>query len=300
MDRLRKAQIIDVVILAVLGAGLALGLTSAGSLDGLPPAFAVITGLVIVAAIVLVGKAIFELAFLRMRVVRKLVLGRYDIDGTWFNIVRDDEGTPVGIGASRISCARKGPFMEWTVSGEEYGLSITREGFQLDLAKGFSFGDRLTGMEWPRLSYVYEATRSDKAVPEGVGFGYLEFSWRRSSIPRRGVGLNYGMGIEQPLEITSFRLDESGDSALIDQLGSTPADVVRGFDQLWNRFGAVEQESATVVLGKKSSFDDESEARVPEIPDIPEMPETTELKNVVDFEEEWETHNGSSYSEQDR
>lgn len=292
MDRLRKTQISALAVLGSIGVALAVALTSAGSFSGLPEAFVVITGVVIAAAVLVLGKLLFEFAFLRIRSFRRLMLGRYDIEGSWFNVLRDDNGEPVGIGVSSIDFTRRGYFFEWSMSGEEYGLAEAESGFELSLARGFNFSDAMVSVQWPRLTFAYEATWAEKTVPDGIGYGYLDFSWRREVRARRGVGLSFGMGSDKPLEITSFRLDDREDVEFVKQLDGPPGIAVKAIGQLWDRYGVVRRDSASVVLGRKAEV--EVEAPPTEVlSDIESSPETRE---IVDFEEEWGGSNGSSFA----
>jgi hypothetical protein len=295
MDRLRKTQISALAVVAGIAVALAVALTSAGSFDGLPETFAVITGIAIAAAVVAIGKVLFEGAFLRIGPFRRLVLGRYDIEGPWFNVMRDEEGEPVGVGVSNIGFARRGYFLEWSMSGEEYGLAETERGFELNLSRGFNFTDTMVGAQWPRLSFVYEATRTEKAIPDGIGYGYLDFSWRRETKARRAVGLSYGMGSDRPLEITSFRLDAAEDAELVKQLSGPPGIAVKAIGQLWDRYGVIRRESASVVLGRKV----EVEIEAPPTEILSEIEPSSETTEIVDFEEEWGGSNGSSFASRD-
>lgn len=291
MDRLRKTQISALAVIAAIAVALAVGLTSAGSFDGLPEAFVVITGIAVAAIVTAIGKLLFEGAFLRIGPFRRLVLGRYDIEGPWFNVMRDEEGEPVGVGVSTIGFTRRGYFLEWSMSGEEYGLAETERGFELNLSRGFTFSDTMVGAQWPRLAFVYEATRTEKAIPDGVGYGYLDFSWRREARPRRAAGLSYGMGSEKALEISSFRLDDPADVELVKQLSGPPGIAVKALGQLWDRYGVIRRESASVVLGRKV----EVEIEAPPTEILPEVESSTDPREIVDFEEEWGSSNGSSY-----
>ena len=295
MDRLRKTQISALAVIAGIAVALAVALTSAGSFDGLPEAFVVITGIAIAAAVVAVGKLIFEGAFLRIGPFRRLVLGRYDVEGPWFNVMRDEEGEPVGVGVSSVGFTRRGYFLEWSISGEEYDLAETEDGFELNLSRGFTYSDTMVGAQWPRLAFVYEATRTEKAIPDGVGYGYLDFSWRREARSRRAVGLSYGMGSEKPLEISSFRLDDPADAELVKQLGGPPGIAVKAIGQLWDRYGVIRREAASVVLGRKVAV--EVEAPPTEI--LTEAESSSESREIIDFEEEWGGSNGSSYASRD-
>ena len=295
MDRLRKTQISALVVITAIGVALAVSLTSAGSFDGLPEAFVAITGIAIAAAVITLGKLIFEAAFMKVGPFRRLVLGRYDVEGSWFNVMRDEEGEPVGVGVSSIGFTRRGYFMEWSLTGEEYGLAETEDGFELNLSRGFTYSDTMVGAQWPRLAFVYEATRTEKAIPDGVGYGYLDFSWRREATARRAVGLSYGMGSDKPLEITSFRLDAPEDVELVKQLGGPPGIAVKAIGQLWERYGVIRRESASVVLGRKVAV--EVEAPPTEI--LAEVESSVDSREIVDFEEEWGGTNGSSFASRD-
>lgn len=296
MDRLRKTQISALVVVTAIGVALAVALTSAGSFDGLPEAFVAITGIAIAAVVIALGKFLFEAAFMKVGPFRRLVLGRYDIEGPWFNVMRDEEGEPVGVGVSSIGFTRRGYFLEWSLTGEEYGLAETERGFELNLSRGFTFSDTMVGAQWPRLSFVYEATRTEKAIPDGVGYGYLDFSWRREATARRAVGLSYGMGSDRALEITSFRLDASEDVELVKQLSGPPGIAVKALGQLWDRYGVIRRESASVVLGRKVEV--EIEAPATEV--LTEVEPEVEMREIVDYEEEWGGSNGSSFAGTDR
>lgn len=278
-------------LLGAVGAALALALTSAGSFSGLPEAFVVITGVAIAAAVFVLGKLLFEFAFLRVRSFRRLMLGRYDIEDSWFNVMRDEDGVPVGVGVSNIGLTRRGYFFEWSMTGEEYGLAEAESGFELNLARGFSFSDTVVGVQWPRLTYVYEATWSEMAVPDGIGYGYIDFTWRREVRARRGVGLSFGMGSDKPLETTSFRLDGREDVECVKQLDGPPGVAVKALGQLWDRYGVVRRDSASVVLGRKAEVEGED----PPTEILSDVETNSETREIVDFEEEWEGPNGSSF-----
>ena len=292
MDRLRKAQISALVVIAAIAAAIAVALASAGSFDALPEVFVVITGIAVAAAVVVFGKFLFDFSFLRIRSLRRLLLGRYDIEGSWFNVMRDEDDEPVGVGVSNIGLTRRGYFFEWSVSGEEYGLAETESGFELNLSRGFTFSDTMVGVQWPRLAFVYEATWAEKTVPGGIGYGYLDFSWRREVRARRGVGLSFGMGSDKPLEITSFRLDSPEDVELVRQLDGPPGVVVKALGLLWDRYGVVRRDSASVVLGRRVEV--ETEAPPTEV--LLEGDASPETREIVDFEEEWGGSNGSSFA----
>jgi hypothetical protein len=292
VDRLRKAQISALVVIAAIAVAIAVGLASAGSFDALPEAFVVITGIAVAAAVVVLGKLLFEFSFLRIRSFRRLMLGRYDIEGSWFNVMRDEDGEPVGVGVSNIGITRRGYFFEWSMTGEEYGLAEAESGLELNLSRGFTFSDTVVGVQWPRLTFVYEATWAEMAVPDGIGYGYLDFSWRREVRARRGVGLSFGMGSDKPLETTSFRLDGREDAEFVKQLDGPPGVVVKALGQLWDRYGVVRRDSASVVLGRKAG--DETEAPPTEV--LLEGDASPETREIVDFEEEWGGSNGSSFA----
>ena len=293
MDRLRKAQVSALIVIGGLGVALAVALTSAGSFEALPEFFVVLTGIVIAAAVVALGKMLFEAAFLRIRALRRMILGRYDIEGAWFNVMRDEDGAPVGVGVSNFGYGRKGYFLDWSLAGEEYGLTETESGFELNLSRGFTFVDTLVGMAWPRLSYSFEATRSERAISDEVGYGYVEFSWKREAIARRAAGLSFGMGSDKPLEVSSHRLDSPDDAELVKQLGGPPGIAVKALGELWDRYGAVRRETATVVLGRKAEVEE------PATQVIAEVEFSGEDREIVDYEEQWESSNGSSLSPRD-
>ena len=300
MDRLRKVQISALAVITGIAVAVAVALTSAGSFDGLPEAFVVITGIAIAAVVIALGKLLFEGSFLRIGPFRRLVLGRYDIEGSWFNVMRDEDGEPVGVGVSSIGFNRRGYFLEWSLSGEEYGLADTEQGFEINLSRGFTFSDTMVGAKWPRLAFVYEATRADKAIPDGVGYGYLDFSWHREATARRAVGLSYGMGSEKPFEVTSFRLDAPEDAEFVKQLDGPPGIAVKALGQLWDRYGVVRRDSASVVLGRKVEIQVDVEAPPTEI--LSEVETSAEQREIIDFEEEWggsNGSNGSSYASRD-
>jgi len=290
LDRLRKAQISALIVCGGLAVALAVWLTSAGSFGALPEVFVVLTGIVITVAILALGKMLFEVAFLRIRPFRRMILGRYDIEGSWFNVMRDEEGVAVGVGVSNLGYARRGYFLDWSLAGEEYGLVETESGFELSLSRGFTFVDSLIGMAWPRLSFVFDATRSEKAIPDEVGYGYTEFSWKREAVARRAAGLSFGMGSERPLEVSSYRLDSPEDVELVKQLGGPSGVAIKALGELWDRYGAVSRETATVVLGRKAEIDD------PATQILTEAESPVEAHEIVDYEEQWESSNGSSLS----
>jgi antitoxin component HigA of HigAB toxin-antitoxin module len=105
------------------------------------------------------------------------------------------------------------------------------------------------------------------------------------------------MGSEKPFEVTSFRLDAPEDAELVKQLDGPPGIAVKALGQLWDRYGVVRRDSASVVLGRKVEIQVDVEAPPTEI--LSEVETSSEQREIIDFEEEWGGSNGSSYASRD-
>lgn len=114
-----------------------------------PPALALVAlAIVVISAEAL--KETSELLFSNMRPLRRLVLGRQYVEGSWIDVAYAG-GKPVSIGIIRIE-------------PDGTGVRISGELFNLNGSPRGTFRSEIAEISWPTIRYKYSAVRGD-AIP---------------------------------------------------------------------------------------------------------------------------------------
>jgi len=132
--------------------------------------------------------------------LRKFILGRQFIEGTWLDISKA-EGQPIIIAVSRIEFA--GSSVRF--AGEDFSMDTRRRGHYLtDIA----------WLDWPRLKYKYTYQVSDACQISNQGYGEKLFI-ERDGLPREYVGFYFDLLEGKRVTYEGWRVE---DPALLRQL----------------------------------------------------------------------------------
>lgn len=110
---------------------------------------------------------------LSWRWFRRWIAGRYDVEGTWMDVVRQ-RGEVIYVGVLRVSVERE----QLRITGENYGA----DGLLQD-----SFNSEQVALDWPVVTFTYTADRRATGNPESRGFSRIRFA-ERNGPPTRYKG----------------------------------------------------------------------------------------------------------------
>lgn len=194
IDRLRRLQATLGVSLGIAGEEIL-----SASVQQLRPGswLGVVAALAVVGLCVLGVRLLLDASFGVSRRLRRWILGRYCVEGTWFDVMhRVDE--PVSIGISRI---------------EYDGRDLRFRGFDVDLASRRSqpYTSQLAQIEWPHLHYTYDQQRPDRQAASVQGYGRLRFDTTEGR-PRSYTGDYFETGGGGKVSFEGFLLEPRNDS----------------------------------------------------------------------------------------
>lgn len=126
-------------------------------------------------------EAIFPTLF-RFNAVRRLILGKYYIEGTWLQSEKDEE-------LQRMS----------VIDIQPHGKSFIFSGYSLnqDLEIESNTLIEFSKFEWPYMTYKYRNSLSDGADGRREGVGEIQFEMNRSSARRYNGFLQYVRGMSR-------------------------------------------------------------------------------------------------------
>jgi hypothetical protein len=186
-----------------------------------------ILSLVVVAASVVVVKFMASIAFEKSKRVRRMLLGRQYIEGTWFDVMRAG-GKIAEMGISWIRYED----LEIKYCGEDYDLTLNYcSPYEADMVQ----------LKGQVLMYKYTARRPDNGNLGTQGYGELQFSPGRNGIPNKYAGSYFVLHGKEKLSFDGFKLDETHDRELLELLdhGKTRKEALR---RLLAKYGHEEQE----------------------------------------------------------
>jgi len=178
--------------------------------------------IVIITVSVIIMKFFIGSLFVQSRTLRRVLLGRQYIEGTWFDIMRKDNKA-AEVGFSRISYTHEG--IEY--SGEDYNL---------EMDQCFPFRAEIVQMNWPTLHYVYTSNRSDSKEQTTKGYGEIDFQTERRGSPKKSVGKYFVLRGTEKIFFEGIKLNEKKDKTLIDLLDD-PAHRQEALKQLLKKYG---------------------------------------------------------------
>jgi hypothetical protein len=155
-------------------------------------------GLALVGGGAVIVMVVFWMAFtevivptlFRLNWVRKVILGRYYVEGTWLQAEK-------GMGESRIA----------VIDIQPDGKSFTFSGYALDenLNVNSNVLLELSRFDWPFLTYKYRNSLSDGADGQRDGIGEIQFEMNRSSA-RRYNGFSQYIKKEERVRLEGAKL----------------------------------------------------------------------------------------------
>ncbi|HSF29901.1 MAG TPA: hypothetical protein VLK82_05440 [Candidatus Tectomicrobia bacterium] len=174
-----------------------------------------VLSLITVAVSVVVLKFMAGALFEKSKRVRRMLLGRQYIEGTWLDIMRAD-GKLKEIGVSWLR-----------YDGSE--LRYTGEDYDLTLNHCSPYEAEMVQLKGQVLMYKYTARRSDNGSLGTQGYGELQFSPGRDGIPNKYSGSYFVLQGREKLSFEGFKLDEQKDSELLELLenGRTRKEALR-------------------------------------------------------------------------
>ncbi|MCZ6703107.1 MAG: hypothetical protein O6940_08710 [Ignavibacteria bacterium] len=182
----------------------------------------VMFAIVVITLSVYIMKFFIGSLFVQSRTLRRFLLGRQYIEGTWFDIMRKDNKV-AEVGFSRISYTHKN--IEF--SGEDYNL---------EMDQCFPFRAEIVKMHWPTLHYVYTSNRSDTKEQTTKGYGEIDFQTERRGSPKKYVGKYFVLRGTEKIFFEGIKLNEKKDKTLIDLLDD-PAHRKEALKQLLKKYG---------------------------------------------------------------
>ena len=194
MDKLKRLSQVIVSMSLAFSAVIAQQASSwvesqAASPAWLPP----VVALAIVSGGSYVLRLVLEIVFESSRWLRRLLLGRQFVEGTWFDLSVED-GQPIIVGVSRVE------FSGTTVrfSGEDFAVDGTRQGHYLA---------DLTSLEWPKLKYKYTYHVSDAPQLSKQGYGEAQFI-ERDGPPKEYVGFYFELLVGKRVTYEGWRVED--------------------------------------------------------------------------------------------
>lgn len=171
-------------------------------------------------------EAIFPTLF-RFNTVRRLVLGKYYVEGTWLQAEKDDE-------TQRMS----------VIDIQPQGKSFIFSGYALneDLEIESNTLIEFSKFEWPFMTYKYRNSLSDGADGRREGVGEIQFEMNRDSARRYNGYLQYVRGSDR-LKIEGSKLTSNSEVRRLRSLEGRQ----KIFGKYWELFfnSSIRKKSAT-------------------------------------------------------
>ncbi len=217
MDRQKLIQNLEATIGAAVGVVLSQQtshlITKLFHIQGAAITFAII----IVTASIIITKFLIGSLFVRSKTLRRILLGKQYVEGTWFDIMRINNKV-AEIGFSRISYTHK-DIQFW---GEDY---------ELEMDQCFPYRADMVQMNWPTLHYVYTANRSDTEEKGSKGYGELDFQKELRGCPKKYSGKYFILRGTDKVSFEGVRINERKHKTLI-RLLEEPATRKKALHQL--------------------------------------------------------------------
>lgn len=135
-----------------------------------------------------------------LQFLRRLLLGRAFVEGTWIDVAYIDD-RPVAAGIVRIEPA-------------SLGLRLSGEVFDLDGRPNGSFRSELADLFWPTLCYKYSAVRSESPTHDDFqGYSEIQFA-ERDGKSMRYQGYYCDLFQGRRIDVVGARLSEQEDEEL--------------------------------------------------------------------------------------
>jgi hypothetical protein len=159
---------------------------------GLPPWFPLISALVVVITTFQLLQFTFDTIFEMSAGVRKLLLGREFVEGTWLDLLSHD-GVPFAYGITRI--VSTGASLR--ITGEDYDLDASSTGFyRIDMLM----------FEFPKIKYKYTYQKSDNPGLAQEGFGEIQFM-ERNGPPKKYAGFSFNLKDDRRVTFESWKVE---------------------------------------------------------------------------------------------
>lgn len=223
MDRQELIQDLEATI------GVAIGVILSQQTSHLTTKWFTVPGINAMFAIILVTISIIIMKFfvgslfVRSRTLRRILLGKQYVEGTWFDIMRKNNEV-VEIGFSRISYTHK----EVQFCGEDYNL---------EMDQCYPFHADIVQINWPTLHYVYTANRSDTKEETIKGYGELDFQKELRGSPKKYSGKYFVLRGTDKISFEGIKVNERKDKRLIELLDE-PATRKKALRQLLEKYGS--------------------------------------------------------------
>ncbi len=190
------------------GIGVALGVTLGQQLfvwlakHSLPPWFSLILTL---AAVVILSDIIREATSNLVsisRPLRRLILGRQDIEGTWIEVTGKN-GEVRYVSLIRLEI-------------EDETVRISGENFDEEGKRDGTFLSDMLVVTWPVLKYKFTAVRAAGKIPSYTAYGQIQFA-ERDGPPTRYHGFFLDFNEATRNDFSGWRLRKSEELTLLDQ-----------------------------------------------------------------------------------
>ncbi len=226
MDALKRLQTMQSTLGVAVGVVLSEHAVSWAKQWFANPGVSGILSLVVVAVSVVAVNFIASNVFERSKRVRRMLLGRQYIEGTWFDVMR------VGGKIEEIG-------ISW-VRYEDLEINYCGEDYDLTLNYCSPYEAEMVQLKGQVLMYKYTARRSDNGNLGTQGYGELQFSPGRNGIPIKYAGSYFVLQGKEKLSFDGFKLDEKHDRELLELLdsGKTRKEALR---RLLAKYGHDEQ-----------------------------------------------------------
>lgn len=168
----------------------------------LPRWFPLITALIVVTLTFQLFKFIFETIFEMSEVVRKILLGREFVEGTWLDLLSHG-GVPFACGVTRI-----------VSSGSS--LRITGEDYDIDSNSCGYYAVDMLLFEFPKIKYKYTYQKSDNKGLAQEGFGEIQFM-ERNGRPIKYAGFSFNLKEDRRVTFESWKVEDKEILARLDK-----------------------------------------------------------------------------------
>ena len=167
----------------------------------LPPWFPIVSALVVVTVTFQVLKFIFDAIFEMSENVRKILLGREFVEGTWLDLLSHG-GIPFACGVTRI--VSSGSFLR--ITGEDYDLESSSSGY---------YSVDMLVFEFPKIKYKYTYQKSDNQGLAQEGFGEIQFM-ERNGRPTKYAGFSFNLKEDRRVTFESWKVESKEILARLD------------------------------------------------------------------------------------
>lgn len=201
MSRVDRLSRLSSAVSIAIGVGLAEEFTNWIEKYNLPAWFPHVSAVVIVVVIFQLLKFIFDSIFEMSEGMRKILLGREFVEGTWLDLMSQN-GIPVAYGITRM--ASSGTSLR--ISGEDYDLNAKRTGY---------YSVDMLIFEFPKIRYKYTYQRSDNQGLEEAGFGEFQFR-ERNGPPVKCSGFFFNLMEDRRITFESWKVIDKEILAMLD------------------------------------------------------------------------------------